>query len=221
MTDEPDKLVPVRDRLDQVAALLQDAGNFVAELPLRDAVLAAEDSSLGSDHPDTLASRGNLANAYQAAGAPPGHPAPRTDPHDLRGGSSARPPRHPYQPQQPANAYQAAGRTDRGHPLHEQHPHRPRSDLGPDHPDTLPAATTSPAPTRPPADLTEAIPLHERTLTEPRADPRPRPPRHPRQPQQPRHRLPGSRPHRPRPSRSTSGPSPTRERSSAPTTPTL
>ncbi len=68
MTNEPDKLVPVRDRLDQVAALLQDAGNFVAELPLRDAVLAAEDSSLGSDHPDTLASRGNLANAYQAAG---------------------------------------------------------------------------------------------------------------------------------------------------------
>jgi len=48
--------------------LTQDAGDLGQAIPLFKQVLENQLRVLGADHPDTLASRGNLACAYQVAG---------------------------------------------------------------------------------------------------------------------------------------------------------
>ena len=47
---------------------LRAAGRAAEAIPLHEQTLAAFERVLGPDHPDTLASRNNLALAYQAAG---------------------------------------------------------------------------------------------------------------------------------------------------------
>jgi len=105
---------------------------------LYEQTLAAFERVLGPDHPDTLASRHNLANAYRPAGRVaeaiglyeqvladrervlgPDHPSTLASRHNL------------------ANAYQAAGRAAEAIPLHEQVPADRERVLGPDHPSTL------------------------------------------------------------------------------------
>ena len=115
-----------------------------------------------------------------------------------------------------------ARRTSLGDPrsmaMHEAR--APRGQLGPDHPDTLRAATTSPQAYLAAGRTAEAIALYEATLKLRESKARPRPPRHARQPQQPRPGLPGRRPHR-RGDRAARGDAQAdRSRSSAPTTPT-
>ncbi|MGI5515754.1 hypothetical protein [Streptomyces sp. CA-106131] len=57
---------------------------------------------MGDAHPDTLASRSNLAGAYETAGdLARAIPPVRNCPHPVRAGPGRHPPRHPGQPQQP------------------------------------------------------------------------------------------------------------------------
>ena len=58
-----------------LALAYREAGRSAEAIPLHERTLADRERLLGPDHPDTLQSRNNLANAYQdacrAAGASP------------------------------------------------------------------------------------------------------------------------------------------------------
>ena len=95
---------PVVGKQDDVSPVPQgDARDtWAGPSPLYEQTPTDRQRILGTDHPQTLTSRGNLAVAYQAAGGPaPGHPPVRADPHRQRAGPRHRPPRHPDLPQQP------------------------------------------------------------------------------------------------------------------------
>ncbi|GAA1008865.1 hypothetical protein GCM10009564_22520 [Streptomyces thermogriseus] len=102
------------------AQYLHRQGRDAHTIPLRTAALAQCEQVLGDTHPDTLASRNNLAGAYESAGdlerAIPqqprrrlrvgggpgaGHPPVRDHPHPVRAGPRRHPPPHPDHPQQP------------------------------------------------------------------------------------------------------------------------
>ena len=134
------------------------SGSTSAPLELREA-------KLGPDHPDTLASRNNLAVAYRR------RRPHRRGHHDARGDAQAdgvearpRPPRHAHQPQQPRQAYLAAGRTAEAIKLHEATLKLRESKLGPDHPDTLTSRNNLATAYQAAGRTAEAIPLHEATL---------------------------------------------------------
>ena len=138
---------PGDDRLDRsvlrarwwAKAFISNLGdNLAGAVQLGEAVLADSERLLGTDHPDTLTARHNLANAYQAAGRTteaitlheqnladrqrvlgPDHPRTLTSRNNL------------------ANAYQDAGRTTEAITLHERTLADSQRLLGPDHPDTL------------------------------------------------------------------------------------
>jgi len=122
---------------------------------------------LGPDHRDTLASRNNLAGAYQAAGRldqaipllqqtlddsarilGPHHPRTLTSRNNLAG------------------AYQAAGRISEAIPLFEQALTDHTYILGPHHPDTLTSRNNLAGAYQAAGRLHEAIPLFEQTLTD-------------------------------------------------------
>jgi len=80
---------------------------------LHEQTLAARERVLGPDHPDTLQSRNNLANAYWAAGRL--DEAISLHEQTLAARERVLGPDHPDTLQSRnnlANAYQAAGRTD-------------------------------------------------------------------------------------------------------------
>ena len=118
---------------------LSNLGDSTAQaIVIGERLVADQERVLGPDHPDTLASRNNLALAYQAAG--------RTDEaiplHEqtLAARERVLDPDHPdtlASRNNLANAYQAAGRTDEAISLHEQTLAARERVLGPDHPDTL------------------------------------------------------------------------------------
>ncbi|MEW2086580.1 tetratricopeptide repeat protein [Streptomyces sp. NPDC005283] len=62
-----------------------------------EATLAQRERVLGDMHPDTLASRNNLANACRGSG--PSHPSARGHARQVRAGARRRPPRHPQSSQ--------------------------------------------------------------------------------------------------------------------------
>ena len=122
---------------------------------------------LGPDHPDTLASRNNLANAYQEAGraaeAIPLHEQTLADRERVLG------PDHPdtlTSRNNLAAAYQEAGRAAEAIPLHEQTLADRERVLGPDHPDTLASRNNLAIAYRAAGRAAEAIPLHEQTLAD-------------------------------------------------------
>jgi hypothetical protein len=128
-----------------------------------------EDSErlLGPDHPETLISRNNLANAYQDAGwageAIPLHEQTLADRERLLG------PDHPstlISRNNLANAYQEAGRAGEAIPLHEQTLADRERLLGPDHPETLSSRNNLANAYRDAGRAGEAIPLHEQTLAD-------------------------------------------------------
>ena len=94
---------------------------------------------LGADHPATLASRNNLAYAYESAGdLGRADPPVRADPHRPAAGAGRRPPRHPDLPQQPRLRLPGGGGPGPGHPPVRADPHRPAAGAGrrpPRHPD--------------------------------------------------------------------------------------
>jgi tetratricopeptide (TPR) repeat protein len=130
------------------APLLQDAGRV-----------------LGPDHPDTLASRNNLAGAYRAAGraaeAIPLHQQTLADRLRVLGLD------HPDTLQSRNNlaaAYQDAGRAAEAIPLFEQTLAARERLLGPDHPSTLGSRNNLAAAYQDAGRAAEAIPLFEQTL---------------------------------------------------------
>ena len=143
-----------------------DLGMPQLALTLTDSVTRAGDT-LGPDHPSTLASRNNLADAYRDAGRldeaialyeqiledrtrilGPHHPSTLTSRHNL------------------AYAYQDAGRLNEAITLHEQNLKDLEGLLGPDHPHTLQARNNLASAYRAAGRLDEAITLYEQTLTD-------------------------------------------------------
>ena len=77
------------------------------------------ETKLGPDHPDTLISRINLADAYRDR-----RPDPRRSPWTRRrssaeGQARPRPPRHTHLPQQPGRCLRDVGRLSEAIALHE------------------------------------------------------------------------------------------------------
>ncbi len=122
---------------------------------------------LGPDHPHTLTSRNNLANAYQQVGryaeAILLHEQTLVDRERLLG------PDHPdtlASRNNLANAYQDAGRIADAIPLHEQTLADRERLLGPDHPSTLASRNNLAEAYQDAGRAADAIPLHEQTLAD-------------------------------------------------------
>ena len=144
----------------------RDLGLSNEALALRGAVSVVEEV-LGDDHPDTLASRGNLANAYQDAGrldeAIPLYAEVVGDSARLLG------PDHPdtlTSRNNLAYAYRAAGRLGEAIPLYEQVLADRVRVLGDDHPDTLASRNNLAGAYYSAGRLGEAIPLFEGVLAD-------------------------------------------------------
>ena len=141
-----------------------DLGMPQLALTLTDSVTRAGDT-LGPDHPSTLASRNNLAYAYQTAG--------RLDEaialyeQNLKDRTRILGPHHPdtlASRNNLAYAYQDAGRIDEAITLHQQNLKDRTRILGPHHPDTLASRNNLAYAYQTAGRLDEAIPLFEQTL---------------------------------------------------------
>ena len=122
---------------------------------------------LGPDHPHTLASRNNLAYAYESAGdlgrAIPLYEAALADCERVLG------PDHPNTLASRNNlayAYQSAGDLGRAIPLYEATLADRERVLGPDHPDTLTSRNNLAGAYRSAGDLGRAVPLFEAALAD-------------------------------------------------------
>ena len=122
---------------------------------------------LGADHPDTLASRNNLAAAYQDAGdlgrAIPLYEQTLADRLRVLGAD------HPdtlASRNNLADAYQGAGDLGRAIPLYEQTLADSERVLGADHPQTLTSRNNLAGAYQAAGDLGRAIPLYEQTLAD-------------------------------------------------------
>ena len=141
-----------------------DLGMPQLALTLTDSVTRAGDT-LGPDHPSTLASRNNLANAYQDAGRL--DEAIALHEQTLEDSTRILGPDHPdtlISRNNLAGAYDNAGRLDDAIPLYEQTLEDRTRILGPDHPDTLISRNNLAGAYRDAGRLDEAIALHEQTL---------------------------------------------------------
>ena len=141
-----------------------DLGMPQLALTLTDSVTRAGDT-LGPDHPSTLASRNNLAGAYQDAG--------RLDEaialyeQTLEDRTRILGPHHPHtltSRNNLANAYQNAGRLDEAIALYEQNLEDRTRILGPHHPHTLASRNNLAGAYQNAGRLDEAITLHEQNL---------------------------------------------------------
>ncbi|WKG13603.1 tetratricopeptide repeat protein (plasmid) [Nocardia sp. PE-7] len=122
---------------------------------------------LGTDHPNTLASRNNLASAYESAGrvaeAIPLYERTLTDSERVLGED------HPNtlaSRNNLASAYESAGRVAEAIPLYERTLTDSERVLGEDHPNTLASRNNLAGAYESAGRVAEAIPLHERTLTD-------------------------------------------------------
>ena len=122
---------------------------------------------LGADHPHTLASRNNLAYAYQVAGdlgrAIPLYEQTLADSVRVLGAD------HPdtlYSRNNLATAYESAGNLGRAIPLHEQTLADWQRVLGADHPGTLTSRNNLALAYQAAGDLDRAIPLHSQALAD-------------------------------------------------------
>ncbi|MFD9330010.1 tetratricopeptide repeat protein, partial [Streptomyces sp. NPDC060065] len=120
------------------AQYLHRQGRDAHSIPLRTAALAQFEQVLGNSHPETLASRNNLADAYESAGdldrAIPLHEAALTQSEQVLGDT------HPdtlRSRNNLASVYHSAGDLDRAIPLHETTLTQYEQVLGDTHPDTL------------------------------------------------------------------------------------
>ena len=128
-------------------------------------LVADQERVLGPDHPDTLASRNNLAVAYRDAGRL--DEAISLHEQTLAARERVLGPDHPDTLNSRNNlavAYRAAGRLDEAISLHEQALAARERVLGPDHPDTLLSRNNLANAYRDAGRLDEAISLHEQAL---------------------------------------------------------
>ena len=150
----------------QALALLTELGDSMAQaITVGEQVTADHERVLGSDHPDTLASRGNLANAYRAAGRT--GEAITLHEQTLTAMERVLGPDHPDTLALRSNlaiAYRAAGRTGEAVGLDEQTLAASERVLGPDHPDTLKSRNNLAIDLRAAGCTGEAIVLREQVL---------------------------------------------------------
>jgi tetratricopeptide (TPR) repeat protein len=146
--------------------------NNLADNPAQAVVIgerlqADQEQAVGSDHPDTLAVRSHLANAYRAAGrideAITWHEQVLAASERIQGSD------HPNTLAARGNlatAYRAAGRIDEAITLHEQTRADHERILGPDHPGSLKSRLSLASTYRVAGRIDEAITLHERNLAD-------------------------------------------------------
>ncbi|MFD3458861.1 FxSxx-COOH system tetratricopeptide repeat protein [Nocardia fluminea] len=144
-----------------------DQGLHASALAHLRRALTDREQILGEKHADTLTSRNNLANAYQAAGkvaeAIPLYERTLTDREQILGE------KHPdtlTSRNNLANAYQAAGRVAEAIALYERTLTDYEQVLGEEHPDTLASRNNLASAYQAAGRVAEAIPLYERTLTD-------------------------------------------------------
>ena len=117
---------------------LYQVGAYTPMVTISELVLAASERVLGPEHPDTLASRNNLAAGYRAVGRH--QDAITLDEQTLTTRERVLGPEHPdtlTSRNNLANGYQAVGRHQDAITLHEQTLTTRERVLGPEHPDTL------------------------------------------------------------------------------------
>jgi tetratricopeptide (TPR) repeat protein len=147
---------------------LNDLGDSAAQaIKVAGSLLADQEQILGPDHPDTLASRNNLALAYRDAGraaeAIPLHERTLADRERILG------PDHPEtlaSRNNLARAYRAADRAAEAIPLHERAIAGRERVLGRDHPGTMQSRNNLANAYRDVGRVAEAILLYERTLAD-------------------------------------------------------
>jgi tetratricopeptide (TPR) repeat protein len=146
--------------------LLVRLGDSAAQaILIGEKLVADQEQALGPDHPDTLTSRGNLANAYQAAGRTA--EAITLHEQNLAAREQILRANHPdtlTSRNNLANAYQAAGRTAEAITLHEQTLAAREQILRADHPDTLTSRNNLAYEYQAAGRTAEAITLHEQNL---------------------------------------------------------
>jgi eukaryotic-like serine/threonine-protein kinase len=140
-------------------------GDYPQAILQYERALALREAKLGPDHPDTLISRNNLANAYLS----PGRTAEAMRLHEqtLKQREAKLGPDHPdtlTSRNNLASAYWSAGRIDEAIRLLERTLKQLEAKLGPDHPDTLTSRNNLAAAFQSAGRTAEAIRLHEQNL---------------------------------------------------------
>ncbi|WP_439422996.1 tetratricopeptide repeat protein [Saccharothrix sp. HUAS TT10] len=151
----------------RLGGYLGDQGNTTTAIALHTRAAHSRQRLHGPDHPDTLASRSDLAYAYQTAGdlkrAIPLHEATLADTERVLG------PDHPntlVSRSNLASAYRMLGDLERAIPLYKAILADAERLLGPDHPNTLASRNNLASAYETAGDLKRAIPLHEATLAD-------------------------------------------------------
>jgi hypothetical protein len=146
---------------------LRQKGQTARSIPLWEAALAQREQVLGDAHPSTLASRNNLANAYESAGdlgrAIPLYEVTLAQREQVFGHT------HPdtlVSRNNLACAYESAGDLERAIPLLEAALAQCEQVLGHTHPDTLVSRSNLACAYESAGDLERAIPLYEVTLAQ-------------------------------------------------------
>ena len=152
---------------DRAATYRQFQGQLPAAIAIYEQVLADCRRVLGDEHPDTLASRSNLAGAYRSVGrvaeAITLHEQVLTDYRRVLGDD------HPdtlTSRNNLASAYEAAGRVAEAITLYEQVLADRRRVLGDDHPNTLTSRNNLASAYQAVGRVAEAITLYEQVLTD-------------------------------------------------------
>ncbi|MFF2045862.1 FxSxx-COOH system tetratricopeptide repeat protein [Kitasatospora sp. NPDC058170] len=158
---------PAARHYNTAAQYLWRQGHDARTIALREADLAHREETLGDTHPDTLATRSNLAAAYQEAGdldrAIPLHETALAQCEQVLGPTHAD---TLSSRNNLANAYQSAGHPGRAVPLQETTLAIREQVLGPTHPDTLISRNNLATVYHAVGDLGRAVPLAEQTLTQ-------------------------------------------------------
>ncbi|MFD8571369.1 tetratricopeptide repeat protein [Streptomyces sp. NPDC059639] len=149
------------------AEYLEDQGRDVHTIPLRTTILAQREQVLGDAHPLTLASRNNLASAYESAGdlerAIPLYETNSAQAEQVLGDTH----HHTLTSRNNlAHAYRMAGDLERAIPLYEATLAQSEQALGDTHPQTLTSRDSLAGAYQAARDLERAIPLYEITLTQ-------------------------------------------------------
>ncbi|GAA2637016.1 tetratricopeptide repeat-containing protein [Actinomadura fulvescens] len=166
-TDPANDSVITGQLLDRTATFLQNQGAITRAIAYFERALTTKERLHGPDHPNTLASRNNLAYAYELAGdlaqAIPLHETTLTACQRVLGAD------HPSTLTSRNNlaaAYHSAGDLTRAIPLYQANLADRERVLGDDHPSTLTSRNNLAAAYRAADDLERATPLYQANLTD-------------------------------------------------------